>query len=612
MLRQLAPLLFAIMIAGCGAAPRPQPPTPPAVPVITEVQLPWPTVAIATLVGGSPTRGVQLVTSNEHAAALWLAADQASLATGMPLHGNRLTIKSPMEFDAFASNAAVAVALMATTQHVALRPQTTVLGMLAPDGELGPVANLEDALVAALAAKVERIGIPASLDAAVIKRLQALAAPSKAALTTLDNVAAAYRFSTGAEAPLEASSGTVPAATLALDATTVVLLQSSYLSRKQRALAAWSPVVAIMAAGRVPTLLSALAAQTRRDVEKAERSYAQRDYAGAQLLMRNAAWQAATVDATYQVLQHMRAGNGATAATVLRDLMAHGADPVAGLRTIASRANATHDDLLRMYAAFSETSSAWAAQLDARNRFDLAQRTLLELAATPRAAATAFRFDDAVIDATLPTIAAWLRASALIEDAATWAAPRPSIGAAIAHDRMVLAALADDNRVVAHVAHRELAPSQLAALESLPQARGSELLRLETPPELATPTLASTMFEFARTRTAVVATSGAFTLLGLGLHGDVVGIAASSPELAKLMTQAQRAARQQLATMQRHGSIPAAALLAYARGLSQHTDGTAASRVAALTAFWRVSELADASRLLASSVTVPLAATTKP
>lgn len=605
MLRQVAPLLFAITIAGCGAAPKPRLPTPPAVPIITEVQLPWPAVAIATLVGGSPTPGVQLVTSNEHAAALWLAADQASLATGMPLHGNRITIKSTEQFDGFASNAAVAVALMATTQHVALRANTTVIGLVAPDGTLAPVANVESALTAALAAKVNRIGVPASLDPATLKRLQVLALPSKASVDMLDNLAAAYHFSTGVEAPLDIPHATaLPAAALELDATTVVLLQSSYQSRKQRALAAWSPVVTIMATGRVPVPLLALAAQTRRDVERAEQKFAQRDYAGAQWLMCNAAWQAATVDAAYQVLQHMRAGNGAAAATVLRELTAHSADALAGLRNIASRATATHDDLLRMYAGFSDTSIAWAAQVDARNRVDVAQRTLLELAAAPSTAATANRFDDAVIAATLPVLAATLHASAMTDDAATSATARPSIGSAVTYDRAVLATIVDDNRTITRATQPELAPSQLQALERIPLLSATELPQLAAPAELAIATLPSTMFELARTRAAVTATAGAFTMLALGLPGDA---GASLSHMAQMARLAQRAALQHLTAMQRFGTIPTAAKLAYAQGLSQLADGTTASLAAALTSFWRVAELADTSRLLTSAVAVPVA-----
>ncbi|MCE0484226.1 MAG: hypothetical protein LV479_08320 [Methylacidiphilales bacterium] len=93
-------------------------------------------------------------------AQLWNASLASALAWQQPWEGARWKVLQVPATDGTGIDAALAVGMIATSARRVHPDKTAVLGMLNPDGSLGPVSHLTDRLNAAAAAGMTRIIIP--------------------------------------------------------------------------------------------------------------------------------------------------------------------------------------------------------------------------------------------------------------------------------------------------------------------------------------------------------------------------------------------------------------------------------------------------------------------
>ncbi len=614
-------LSMALLVTACSASTVTHQPASVAAGVApglvaTQRNLGWPDIALVTAqITDAADARIAVTTSNEHNAGVWLAANVAAMVQQQPLLDFRLQANANAEFDSVAASGALTIGFLASMKRATFDADAAILGVIFPDGTIGPSDDIVTAFASALAAGKLRIGYPQSTPAKTLATLAALAKahPNQPNLIAIADVYDGYRLLTTTALPMPAP---VAEAALALDASTIAALHTDFHVWRQRALAVWPSVIEVMAAGRLPTELLHSAAHTQNLLRQAMQLAQLAQPAAAQLRMMQVVWHAQTVAASYLVLQHMRRGDVAAATEVLRQQRRTATDSVAVIGELAAHASSapTLATAVAGQAALALAITAWNAQTEAIARTDAAQRTLLNLNSGPRPASPGSpNFDDAVIAAVLPALRAELRASALAEHARTaWpmqppvqplAQPSVQPNARPAATSPALQRWARGFAATAAATRRELAPSRLLAIAAEPSVLVTDVMqRLDAAPAFAALRDHNPMFEFTASQLASTTSATLYALLALDVHWANDGTVASvdhNDSLDIVVQHAQLLARRNLATtLRRTGTIFTPCKLAYARAIGLQQEGSTASRVAALETFWQTSACAQTASLL--------------
>ena len=614
-------LSMALLVAGCSGPANVRKPTVVAPIVVeTSVSLGWPAITLSTL--AKTDDAIAVVTSNDHNVGVWLAANAAALMQQQPLRDFRFTAETATQFDAFAASGVMTVGFVASMQHVAICADAAMLGVVFPDGTLGPSADLVSEFAAALAQGKTRLGYPQSTPAKTVATLAGLARAhgTKPTLVAIADVYDGYRLLTGATLAVPAP---VAEPALTLTDVTVAALRTDFNIWQKRALAVWPNVIELMAAGRLPTQLLHNAAHTQDLLRQAMQLAQQTQLAAAQQLMMQTAWHAEAVAESYNVLQHMRAGNVAAATDVLRRYRQTVTDSSTVLLQLAlpTPSPRSLDQTVSVHTAFGIALTAWNAQADAIGRTDAAQRTLLNLNSGPRPPVPGSpSFDDAVIAAVLPALLAEVRASGLADQARTMLM-MPGPAPAGANPRAVdatpdlettLRRWTPGYAATAAATRRELAPSLLAAIATEPSVLATDvLLRLDATPGLAPMRDGNPMMNFAASQLAASNSATLYALFALGVHWASDGIVERVDHKDSLDFAVQHArllAQRNLANGLRvTGTIATACKLTYARAVGLQREGSTANLVAALESYWQTSACGQTTTLLGQplSVTAP-------
>ncbi|MBP9087342.1 MAG: hypothetical protein KBG15_14560 [Kofleriaceae bacterium] len=613
-------LSTALLVAGCSGPAIVRKPTLVA-PIVVEqsVSLGWPTITLSTLAKTDDV--IAVTTSNEHNVGVWLAANAAAMLQRQPLLDFRFTANASTQFDAFAASGAMTVGFVASMKRVALRADAALLGVLLPDGTLGPSADIVGECAAALAQGKTQLGYPGSTPAKTVAKLAALADAhaAKPRMVAIADVYDGYRLLTGATLTVPVPIGD---AALALAGAAVAGLRTDYNTWQKRTLAVWPNVIELMAAGRLPTQLLRSAAQTQVLLRQTTQLAQQAQLAAALQLMMQTAWHAESVAESYRVLQHMRAGDVAAATDVLRQHRRTATDSRAVLfeLTRPTPLPRTLDGTVSFHAASGLALTAWNAQTDAIVRSDAAQRSLLNLNSGPRPPEPGSpSFDDAVIAAVLPALLAEARASGLAEQARTLSTLHSPAGAnprAAELTRNMNATLPRwtlGYAATAAATRRELAPSLLVAIADEPSVLATDVLvRLDATPGLAPIRDDNPMLSFAASQLAASNSATLYALLALGVHwanDGTVERVDHDDSLDFAVQHAQLVARRNVAIGLRvTGTIATACKVAYARAVGLHREGSTANRVAALEAYWHASACAQTTTIVGQSASQPLTA----
>jgi hypothetical protein len=216
---------------------------------------------------------------------------------------------------AAAGSAAVAAGYLASLLGAGVDRDAIVIGAIATDGGVDPIAGTGDALEAAIAAGKRRIGVAA---AAAEARDPAWAARGPTVVPVADvEDALAVLTGAGLPRPRPADDGA-----LALDPATAAAVAARYEAWHARVATLWPRLLTAQASGRLPAALAEAATRAERSIDRAGRARRGGDPLGAyQLVVRG--WidaSIATIGA--QVIDRALAADAAGARAPLDELAA--------------------------------------------------------------------------------------------------------------------------------------------------------------------------------------------------------------------------------------------------------------------------------------------------
>jgi len=509
----------------------------------------------------------------------WVGAFLATSVLNVDLADYRFDALNTGRTDRGAASALVAAGFLAALTGADVAADATVIGMVNPDGTIGPVANLAQQVAAASKAGKKRIGVP----------------PGQKTTGTVPvaDLYGAYSLLTGRALP-----GPQPVDTgeMALPAAVTHSLADRYRAWRGELGKEWAQLVTLRAAGRLPGAIAALAstADARgRDAEKRLRDGA---IVTAYARIVDAVTYARAANAVASVLSLVQTANLADARQRLTTLQAAAPDhaPIEALGRAQLR---TIGDHLTAIAALAQATAGWsfersatdgmATALDALSHLD--GKTADELAdpglqeelmrgLVPPLLALARGTTRAQIAADLLTVARGQSAALSV--------PPPAVNQlASAYAAVAAADLAgvdpqadDPDYLVAHMAFelwRKPTGSAAAMRDSWGAASATWGLAR----------LAGSVEEYTAASVVVARNSS------LAAHldddtGETVGVG-NPVALAAMLPAAERAARQHAhAARVATGTIPLVARLRYqhARALAASKD--AGDRVAAIEEYW--------------------------
>jgi hypothetical protein len=527
-------------------------------------------------------------------AAAWTAALAAAGALGKDPGAIAVTAEARGHVDAGAGGL-VAAGLIASRVGAAVDPAASVAGVVLPDGTLGPVADVDARIRAALAAGKRRVGVPPGARHRVSGRGRVDRAAEVrqrgGQLLEIGDVRSAYLVMTGRRLPAPVA---VAAATMALDAGADEAARAELDSWTAALAPLWATVLELDSVGGVPAVLvdAARAARSAGQAAEVLRGRGQLALARSRLAE---AWTYATAAAvTWQVLVAATGGDVDGARTRLAAI-GPAAPPIAVPAAAAPTVASALDDV----ATTQRAITAAAYQRLARDGAVAALGVLDRVAAarpSPR------RAGDELARAALPAALAAARAQ-LAERAA------PAAPAAPAAESV---RIADGQLEPRAAALRDAAAAILAAVEPTAAPGTTAVARLGLERARAGGVAGLAAAELA----ALDAWTGLALRASLGAEidprtGRAVRVTAAGA-LPALLTAAERAARgHAAAAVAATGAIPREARLAYLEAHARQ-HGDLADRVAALAGYWRSSAWSQLAVALARGAAVaraPVAAT---
>lgn len=548
-------------------------------------------------------------------ASVWVAATVAAHTLGKDLTDFNFAASAADSPDGPSASGLIAGGFVATMTGATIDPSVTLIGVINPDGTIGPADGLPDKVRAAVAAGKKTIGYPSGM-----RRVRAggaeldvveLAKAGGAKAVEVGTVHEAYKLLTGKALP-----ATVPVtvAAMTVEADRAAAIDSKFEGWHAKLASRASPLAALQHASGLPQPLTEVAAAVTKYADRAAALRA-KGVTGAAFVDIVAAWgYAAAATDTYAVLVKVRAGDlaGATAALdSLGTLESSGAlEKVANMRP-----NTIGGHLLMMSAYQSALRGSGLASM-ARWRFETTKQYLrtLDGKSKPELESTAVAND--LIDQVLPTELLIIR-SALDTEIATQRMEFES-GKSIGYMCSV------PNVIKLATSYRSAAAAGIEYLEALlvePLAKSASITpdeaRLKVgasePDYLVAYALAHLDGVAAAIKTELGETSLAWNLLLLAgaeaayadaaqltvKHYSFADAIRHEGALASLLVNAERVARAsahaaEIAT----GAIPVQAKFSYQLATTQRA-GDRTDQQDALTSYWAATAYSQAAVMLA-------------
>lgn len=381
---------------------------------------PTPTTAVLTTTPSSDGQlriGVLDETSLDPSwpSGVWMAALIATGVLDKDVADFSFTADARGPIDGTPGSALMTTGFLASILGVAIDPGATILGIINPDGTIGPVGGIPQQLDAAIAAGKKRIGYPIGMGQATDRvsdqpvDLEARATSQGATAVEVADIYGALELLTGTKLPRPLP---VDEADLALAAPVVTELGLRYDGWHQRLAVEWTQVLELRSSGRVPAPLAELAAQAERETDRADRLH-QRGSAVAAYHHVVRAWtDAASATAVRAVLERVRQGDLAAARAKL-DGLAGMADTVDdSLRAIGAVVPDSMASHLRMMSAFEEALGGWGFRAFTEDQLAAARATLDGLAGADPARLASRATADLVAATVAPAVRSIARAVA--------------------------------------------------------------------------------------------------------------------------------------------------------------------------------------------------------
>lgn len=548
-------------------------------------------LTIGPSLDGAPPSGVD--------AGVWLAAIAATTALGKDPTDVTFTAQLDAKVDAVSSSALIAVGFLAALTGAKLDDKATILGIVMPDGTIGPVSDLAGSLIAAFDHGKRTIGVPVGATAGLAKTTHG---PT---IVEVADVHDAYRLMTGTALPHPVA---VDDADMAIDDEAARVLDARYDSWQQQVATHWARLLELDAAGRLPASLLQLAHAARREATAAEKLHNQGLSAPAYDRIITASIYVASATTIADLLTEARDGNLEAARAKLTELAADSAVHATTPHAIGAVGTDTVGAHIEVISAFATAVSGGGFDAFAAGQLDAATRFLTSLAGAPADKLQSDTVADDVVATVAPavlTINRGVAANAMAMEAidleqatdVRYQAAAPTLvqltapfhAAATASLAYVdaQARLADD---AARTRYAATQPDYLIAAAALGKDWGADAT-------------AWPLALLATSQLALFRSSRLIADAALGVVRDpVTGLptkAAHENLLVHLLTSGERAAREHArAARIATGSIPIEARIAYqdARALR---DGDVADQLRALEALWRSSLWSQTAEMLA-------------
>lgn len=292
-----------------------------------------------------------------------IASEAAASILGKRVGAYRWEVRGEGE----GGEAMLAAAMAACLTGVAVKDDVAVLGRLLPDGSLGASEELAEEVAAMLAAGKKKIGVPSGVAAASSEsgrpvQLAQLVRAKGGELVAVDDLAEAYALVTGAALP-----ETSPASgeELRLPTAATAALEERYAQWRTEMAGDWAVILMFDNEARLPARVAQLAETAQREARHAEELRTGGAWAAALDRLAEARAQSRAAVAAFRAVELVRGGRLEEAVAQLeRD--SGRAEAVAALTRIASAAARTSgaqiDRLAQASAAMIAVALAEAAE----------------------------------------------------------------------------------------------------------------------------------------------------------------------------------------------------------------------------------------------------------
>ncbi len=531
----------------------------------------------------------------------WVGAFLATSVLSVNLADYRFDSLNTGRTDRAATSALVATGFLAGLTGADVAADATVIGIVNPDGTIGPVANLAQQVAAASKAGKRRIGIPTGQRAA--------------GTVAVADLYGAYTLLTGRPLPPPQP---VAAADMVLPASVAAAIGDRYRAWRRDLGREWARLVALRAAGRLPGAIAALANAADAHGRDAEKRLRDGAIVTAYGRIVEAVTFARAANAVASVLSLVQTANLPDAGERLTALQAAAPDR-APLEALGRAPPRTIGDYLTTIAALGQATAGWSFERSAADGMAPALDALSHLDGKTADELADPALQEQLMRDLVPTLLALARGAARAQVAAdllvvargqssaAFDAPTPALNQlASAYAAVAAADLAgvdpqpdDPDYLVAHMAF-ELWRKPTGGAAAMRDTWGADSATWS----LAR--LAGSVEEYNAT-SAVVARDSSLAAHLDDDTGQPVGVG-NPAALAAMLTAAERAARQhahaaQVAT----GSIPLVAKLRYQHARTLAGSKDVGDRLTALEEYWASSSYSQLAVALAR-ISTPAAA----
>ncbi len=350
-------------------------------------------------------------------AGVWLAAFVASTVLNKDLTDFKFSAEAGGHVDGASASALMTAGYLASMLGLPVIPETTMTGIINPDGTIGPVGGIPQKFTASIANGKKRLGYPIGMRYATDINtnqkvdLVQLARDQGAEAVEVSDVYAALTLITGKTVPRPLP---VDEIEMAIEDEVVAALEAKYVKWHQMLAQEWTKLIELDQAGKLPQALVSLAVSAQIEAAAAEKLKTQGLAASAYHRIVRAWVFAAAATATWEILELAQNGDLIGAKAKLHEFEGLAVTSDASLRLIAQMKPDTMGGHLQMLSAFQTAISGWGFHTFASEFLaGVTRKTLEDLAAAPQAALATAAVGDQIVLATAPTTLAIARAVAM-------------------------------------------------------------------------------------------------------------------------------------------------------------------------------------------------------
>jgi uncharacterized protein len=346
-------------------------------------------------------------TGQQWRAGVWVSAIIAANTLGKDLTDFRFSASSGGYIDGASASGLMAGGFLATMTGEKIDPTATMTGIINPDGTIGPVGGIPEKFLGSIEKGKKRLGYPIGLRWARSAKtgqpvdLVQLAKEHGAEAVEIANVYDAYKLLTGKTLPEPVP---VPVTEMAIDEETSQKIAAKYKEWQARVADDWAQLVQLQQAGRLPSMLTAMALFAQQRAEKAEKLMQQGLVAAAYSRMLEAWVYAASATDTYEVLLKLQRGDGRGALQALERLDALDQANVEVFKKIGEMKPATMGGHLLMMGSYQAALRAYGFKMYAAESIGNTKRLISMLASYDESELGSMAVAEKIVEHVAPTV----------------------------------------------------------------------------------------------------------------------------------------------------------------------------------------------------------------